>query len=452
MANQPTEIFKNFSHKQILAIAIPVILSNITTPLVGIADIAVIGHANLAAGVSTASATGAVAFGSMIFALIFGTLGFFRMGTSGFSAQAKGANDLKDLSAIFLRVLLVGFVVGLLIILLRQPLINSIFYFSNASADVVSLSSEYYNIRALAAPFTLMNYVILGWLMGQGRAKTGLLVQLVLNISNVLLNLYLVLGLNMAVDGVAWASAFAEIIAFGFSILLILGIYKPSFFKQPLNNILHRTKLLRMFNVNRDIMIRSLALTVSFTWFTIQSASMGDVLLAANAILLQFVSIFAYFLDGFATSAEVFIGQSVGAKNGKIFKRAFSLSLFWAFAVSLILAAISLFFGDMIINFMTQDAAVRLVALDHLFWPAVAVIIGAWCYTVDGVFLGATRGADMRNMMLISLGVYFIAWYILVDIYGNNGLWAAFIIMLIARGLTLHSRMPKLRNDIFKQP
>ena len=452
MPKQQSNLLENFGHRQILTIAMPVILSNITTPLVGVADIAVIGHANLPSGISAAAATGAVAFGGMIFSLIFGTLGFFRMGTSGFSAQAKGANDDGELAAIFLRVLMVGFVVGLLLILLRQSVISGIFYFTNASAEVQRLSGDYYKIRALAAPFTLMNYVILGWLMGQGRAKLGLLVQVILNAANILLNLYFVMVLDMAVEGVAWASGLAEIIAFGVSLILILTIYRPKYFMQPLDNILHRAKTLRMFHVNRDIMIRSLALTVSFTFFTIQSANMGDILLAANAILLQFVSVFAYFLDGFATSAEVFIGQSIGAKNNKIFDRAFKLSLVWAFAMATLMAALTLLAGGYAIDFMSQDMAVRTAASAYLIWPAILVLLGAWCHTVDGVFLGATRGADMRNMMLISLTIYLISWYILVHYFGNHGHWAALAVLLFARGVTLHSKISQLKLDVFKQP
>ena len=441
--------FENFGHKQILTIAIPVILSNITTPLVGLADMAVIGHAQLADGVSGAAATGAVAFGGMIFGLIFGSLSFFRQGTSGFTAQATGAGDNTELAAIFLRVLLVGFAIGLAIILLRQPVINIMFYWSDASADVQRLSSEYYQIRALAAPFTLMNYVILGWLMGQGRAKLGLLIQLVLNISNILLNLYFVFVLNLAVAGVAWASASAELIALTTSITIILVLYKPQFFKIPRVEFLDRAKLLRMFNVNRDILIRSMALLASLTWFTLQSGNMGDTLLAANAILLQFLALFAYILDGFATSSEVFVGQSVGAKNDKIFDRVFKLSLGWAFAMAVFLVILTMLFGENLVNFLSQDAQVRAAAMDYLFWPGIAILIGAWCYTVDGVFLGATRSADMRNMMLISLAVYFISWFILVELFGNHGHWAAYAIMLFARGITLHSRIPKLKREVF---
>ncbi|MGL1920665.1 MAG: MATE family efflux transporter [Hyphomicrobiales bacterium] len=447
MAN--ANMFKNFGHRQILTIAIPVILSNITTPLVGLADMAVIGRAVLPPDISGAAATGAVAFGGMIFGLIFGSLGFFRMGTSGFSAQATGANNNTELAAIFLRVILVGFILGLIIILLRQPVIDGIFYWSDASADVQRLSGEYYRTRAIASPFTLMNYVILGWLMGQGRAKLGLVVQLVLNLSNILLNFYFVFSLNMAVEGVAWASALAELIAFCFACFIIMLIYKPKFFKIPKAEFLDRAKLLRMFSVNRDILIRSLALLISLTWFTMQSGNMGDVLLASNAILLQFLGLFAYILDGFATSTEVFVGQSIGAKNNKIFNRAFGLSLGWAFAMAAFLAALTLLFGGYLIDFMSQDEQVRIAARAYLIWPAIAVVIGAWCYTVDGVFLGATRGADMRNMMLISLVVYFVSWYILVSLFDNHGHWAAYAIMLFSRGATLHSRMPRLKRETF---
>ena len=441
--------FENFGHKHILTIAIPVILSNITTPLVGLADIATIGHATLPDGVNSAAATGAVAFGSMLFSLVFGSFIFFKMGTSGFVAQAKGAGNVPEIAALLLRSLLVAIIIGLLVILLRQPVIDLIFLVSNASADVQVLSSDYYNIRALAAPFTLMNFVILGWLMGQGRAKLGLVVQLILNFSNIALNLLFVLELNMAVEGVAWASFAAEIIAFIISIAIITRLYGSHYFSRPLADILNRSQLLRMFNVNRDILIRSIALTLTFTWFTMQSANMGDVTLASNAILLQIVAVFAYFLDGFATSAEVFIGQSIGAKNSKIFNRALNLSLIWAFAMGLILAALGWFFGSMIIDFMSQDLAIRSQAKAYLFWPLIIVMVGPWCYTMDGVFIGATRGADMRNMMLISFVTYLASWYILVFFWGNHGQWMAFLVMYFVRGFSLQTRMPNLRRHVF---
>lgn len=444
-------MLEKFGHKQILTIAIPVILSNITTPLVGLADIAVIGHANLADGISSAAATGAVAFGSMIFGLIFGSLGFFRMGTSGFTAQAKGADNQTELAAIFLRSMMIGLVFGLVIILFRQPVIDLMFALSDASDNVQILSADYYLTRAWAAPFTLMNFVILGWFMGQGRASLGLLVQVILNLGNVLLNLLFVLKFDMSVTGVAAASAVAEVVAFVVSIGIIVYIYKPHFFALPQAEILNRANLLRMFAVNRDILIRSFALLASLTWFTVQSANMGDLTLAANAILLQFTSIFSYFLDGFATSAEVFIGQSVGAKNSKIFNRAYNLSLLWAFGMALILALLGLVFGEAIINFMSQDAEVRVAAMQYLYWPAIGVVIGAWCFTLDGVFIGATRSADMRNMMLLSLVAFFVAWYILVMFFGNHGLWAALIIMYFVRGLTLQTRMPALKQAAFSE-
>lgn len=444
-------MFKNFGHKQILVIAIPVMLSNITTPLVGLADIAVIGHAQLGEGISAAAATGAVAFGSMLFSLIFGSFIFFKMGTSGFVAQAKGAQDNQEIAALLLRSLLVAFVVGLVVVLLRQTVIDLMFLLTSSSNEVQVLSSEYYTIRALSAPLILMNYVVLGWLMGQGRAKLGLLVQVILNASNILLNLYFVLGLNLAVAGVAWASFAAEIIAFVLSIVIILYLYRPHYFKLPVAIILNSSKLWRMFSVNRDILIRSIALTISFTWFTMQSANMGDLTLASNAILLQVVSIFAYFLDGFATSAEVFIGQSVGAKNNAIFDRAFKLSLAWAFCIAIILALIAVVFGENIIAFMSQDEATRQYAHQFMYWPSVIVVIGVWSYIMDGVFIGATRGADMRNMMLLNLAIYFVAWFVFVHFWGNHGQWLALVTMYLLRGVTLQLRMPALKREVFSQ-
>ncbi len=448
--SNPEYLFENIGHKQVLAIAVPVILSNITTPLVGLADIAVIGHAVLPQGVSSAVATGSVAFGSTIFSLIFGSFIFFKMGTSGFVAQAKGAGNTGEIAALLLRSLLVAFAVGLLIVLLRQPVVDLIFSIANSSREVQTFSSEYFSVRALAAPFTLMNFVILGWLMGQGRANLGLLVQVILNLTNVLLNLYFVLNLNLAVAGVAWASFVAEIFAFTLSVLIITYIYKPQFFKRQRAGIFNIVQLKRMFSVNRDILIRSMALTFSFAWFTMQSANMGDLTLAANAILFQIVLVIAYFLDGFATSAEVFIGQSVGARNRKIFDRALVLSLGWACVMSSVLALFAYVFGTNIINFMSQDEAVRHYAAAYSFWPSLIALIGVWSYIMDGVFIGATRAADMRNTMLLSLGIYFIAWYVLSSLWGNHGQWMALLLMYFLRGVTLHMRLPALKHEAFK--
>jgi len=302
----------------------------------------------------------------------------------------------------------------------------------------------YFEIRIWGAPLSLSYLAILGYLLGQQDTRSILFIQLLLNCTNILLDLVFVLGLELGVSGVAAATVISELLA-----LLVGGYIVLNRMKEvnhglavSKDQLINPTALKRMFVVNRDIMIRTLCLIFAFAWFTNEGARSGDVLLAANAILMQFVSFSAFFLDGFALAAESLVGNAVGAANKKLLKDAIKISTQLAFITALAVSALIAASGTLFIDVLTNITEVRIVAREYLPWVIAAPIISIWCYLLDGIFIGATRTAEMRNAMIISLGGYLFSWWILTDAVmdlGNHGLWASLMLYFVARGITLYA-------------
>lgn len=434
---------EQLSYGKVLAISLPIILSNVTTPLLGVTSTAVVGQ------LGEAHLIGAVALGATIFTLLFWAFGFLRMGTTGLVAQADGAGEQQELSAILARALLLAAGAGLLLILLQWPLEWVSIYLLNGSAAVEAETRHYFHIRIWSAPFALANYAFLGWFIGLGRTRTSLYLQVVLNGANVVLNVAFVSWLGWGVGGVAIGTLIAEILAAGLGALIAHEELARRVTAIDWRCALEISGLKRMLAVNSDLMIRTLCLLFAFTFFTAQAAKSGDIILAANAVLLQFLNISAYMLDGFAFATEVLAGRAIGAARQAQFRRAVHVSSVWAGAVSLAVAAIFIVAGGMIIDAMAANQDVRETARLYLPWAIAAPVAGVACFQLDGVFIGATRTRDMRNMMILSLVVFLATWATLTPSFGNHGLWASMIVFFIVRGISLALYYPALERASF---
>ena len=428
---------KDLSHKRVLGVAIPIVLANATIPILGAVDTAVVGQLGLAVPI------GAVGIGAIIITAIYWLFGFLRMGTTGLTAQAIGSGDKPETSALLVRGVIIGFTAGLILIIAQVPIFLGALQLSPASMEVESLAQKYLQIRVYSAPAAIALFGITGWLIAKEKTRAVLLLQLVLNGINIALDLVFVLKLGWGVEGVAIATLIAEWSGLIFGLWLAREGFNNGYWKNWIQ-IFDRVRLIQMAKVNSDIMIRSILLEIGFVSFLFLGSSFDDATLAANQVLIQFLNITAYALDGFAFAAEALVGQALGAKNRPLFRRAVVMTSQWGLG-SVILMALAFFvFGNSIINVMTTAEDVRVVSYEYLPWMVAAPLAGVAAWMLDGIFIGATRTADMRNMMFISFCIYLIALALLLPSYGNHGLWASLIIFSIARGVTLGFKYPAL--------
>jgi MATE family multidrug resistance protein len=431
------------SHRSVLTIAVPIMLSNVTEPLIGVVNTTVIGQ------LPEAHYIGAIAIGSLIFSFLFWGFGFLRLSTGGLSAQAVGAGDPAEVTAVLWRALAIAVTVGLCLIL-ASPVIEKVsFDLMGGSPEMRAQGEIYFRYRILSAPFALTNFCILGWFIGQGRAAIAFVVQIFLNVVNMGLGAWFVLSLGMTAGGVGLSALVAEIAAALLGGLLIWRSVHRTKARATWTQIWNREKILRTLSANGDIMIRTLCLVFAFTWFTARGARAGDVTIAANSVLLHFFEVAAYLIDGFAYASEALVGQSVGARNRERFQRAIRLTTLWALVVGAICSAIIWLAGPWFIDLMTVNSEVRETARHYLFWAALTPLLGTICFQFDGIFTGAMATRDMRNMMVLSLMIYLAAWWILERNFGNHGLWAALSVFFVARGVTYAMRMPALARGAF---
>ena len=418
------------THRSVLAIAIPMTLGYLSTPLLGVVDMAVIGR------LGDAALLGGIALGGIIFDLVFTTFNFLRAGTTGLTAQAVGGQNDEEVKATLARALVIAALGGLFVIVLQSPLLHGGQWFLGGSADVQAVTARYFDIRILSAPFLLANYAILGWFIGLGRAGTGLLLQLFLNSVNIALSVWFVVGLGWSVEGGALATVVSESATTLLGLALVLKLAGRSSWP-ALRVVFDRRLLLRMMALNRDIMIRSFALLYAYAFFMARSADQGDSVLAANAVLEKFLLVSGYFLDGLATAAEQLAGRAVGARYRPAFDRTVMLTAVWSFAMAGLLSLIFVLFGSAMIDFMTTSPEVRNLGRTYLVWAILTPLIAVLAFQMDGIYIGATWSGTMRNMMLLSLALYVAAYYVLFPLLGNHGLWLALSLFLGLRGLTL---------------
>ncbi len=439
----PGWLKKPSAHHTVLAIALPIMVSNVSEPLIGLADTWVIGR------LPEPYYIGAIALGALIFSFIFWGFGFLRMGTGGLTAQAEGAKDAEELRAVLGRALLIAVAAGLFLILLSPVIEKLAFWLLQGSESVEHHARVYFQIRVLSAPFALANYALLGWFIGLADARTALWLQLILNISNIALDILFVLGMGMTSDGVALGTLLASAIACGCGLWIAQRELRRRGGAWSLSRIIDREQLRRMAVVNFDIMVRSIAVVFAFSIFTAKSAEVSDVVLAANTVLMNLLAFGTYLVDGFAHSAEALVGQAVGARDAVRFRLYAWLSSKWALLISAVFALLTWLLGGIMIDVLTVNGDIRETARVYLIWIVAAPVIGVACYQLDGIFIGATQTRDLRNMMLLAVVLYLPAWHYLVQYFGNHGLWASLMIFLALRGLTLWVRLPALLRERF---
>lgn len=418
-----------YMNRKILNLAIPNIISNITIPLLGMVDLAIVGHLDSKVYI------GAIAIGSMVFNLLYWSFAFLRMGASGLTAQAYGARNFEETTAILIRGLMVAFIGALAVLILQVPIEKAAFLLIDGSSEVESLAISYFYIRVWAAPATIAIYALTGWFIGMQNTKTPMVIAIVINILNVCLNIIFVYGFNLKSDGVAWGTLIAQYSGLFIALILLYKYYGKLFKHLNKQITFSRTGITKFFLVNRDIFIRTMSLLAVFTFFTSQSASIDDNTLAANSLLLQFLLFFSFFTDGFAYAAEALVGKFYGAKQFNLLKQAIKRVFVWGIGITLIFTLIYYFGNTLILNLLTNQVEVLATAQEYTFWIVLVPIVSVSSFIWDGIFIGITAAKQMRNSMLISVfGVFFPVWNLLNSTYHNHALWFAFILFLLSRG------------------
>lgn len=429
------------THRRVLNISVPIVLSNATIPLLGLVDTAVVGQLGSAAPV------GAVALGATILTTLFWAFGFLRLGTVGLASQAIGRGDHGEVSALLSRCLLFAGGVGVLLIVLQAPLFWVALSLAGPSDAVSGLTQQYLAVRIWSAPAMIAMYGLSGWLIAKERSRAFMVVQIWTNGLNMLLDVWFVFGLAWGVGGVALASVIAEWSGAALGLWFCRDAFLGGAWRDWAR-VLDRARLRHMTVVNVDIMIRSLLLQAIFTSFVFLGARQDDVHLATNQILMQVMMIASFGLDGFAAAAETLVGQAFGRRDQRIFRRAVQLTFVWGGVVVVVMAVFFALAGPLMIDLMTTAEDVRQTARVFLPYIVVGALAGWAGWMLDGVFIGATASRDMRNMMIVSALIYGGAVAALVPVFGNHGLWAALIISFIARGVTLAMRYPTLDRQL----
>ena len=428
-------------HRRVWRLAGPIILSNITVPLLGAVDTAVVGH------LPDAALIGGVAVGATIFTFVYWGFGFLRMGTTGFVAQAFGAGDGAELKAVAARALLLALLLGGGIVALQTPIAMISLLLFDASPAVEAYAGIYVAVRIWGAPAALANYAVLGWLLGVQKPRLAFLTQLFMNGLNMALAVTFVIGFGWGIAGVAAATLTAEIAGAALGLFLVWRGVRGIGGEPARDRILDPGRIAVLLKVNGDIFIRTLCLMFAFAYFTAQGARMGDAVLAANAILQHLQAIMAFGLDGFAHATETLVGAAIGARDRAGLRAAVRTAGIWGLVVAVLFAAAYAVVGTLIIGLFTEHAEVRAAARDFLPWAIALPVISVWPFLLDGIFIGATRTAEMRNGMMIALAVYLGAAAQFMSLWGNDGLWAAFTIFMLARTATLGWWYPRVESD-----
>ncbi|HEX2552998.1 MAG TPA: MATE family efflux transporter [Microvirga sp.] len=428
-------------HRRMLLIALPMTLSHVTTPLLGLVDATVIGR------LGEAHLLGAVALGAVIFDFLFWSFGSLRMATAGLTAQATGAGDTREIDRTLARALVVAGAVGLALVALQWPIAAASFRLAGASEAVTGALSTYFAVRIWSAPFTLANYVILGSTLGRGRTDLGLVLQVAINVANIALSILFVMGLGLGVAGAALGTLLAEVAGAGLGVAVLRRLGSNPF-AVSWREVGDRVAMLRTLAVNRDIMIRTVALALAFAIFTSMGARTGDVTLAANAVLYNMFLIGGYFLDGFATAAETLCGQAIGARDEGGFRRAVRLSLVWSLGFGLLVSGVFLLGGGLFVDFVSTSPEVRAQAREYLVFAALTPLVGATAFAYDGIYIGATWTRALRDLMLAAFALYGLTLLVAGSL-GNTGLWIAFLVFLAVRGAGQALLCPRLTRQAF---
>jgi multidrug resistance protein, MATE family len=429
-------------HRRVLTLAFPIVLANLTQPILGAVDTAVAGHLGSAADL------GGVALGGLFFNFVFWGFGFLRMGTTGLVAQSFGAHDFPTLRSNVVRAMLLAFAIGAAVLLIQSPLIRYTLDAIGGSVEVRHNARVYCEARIGSAPFALANYVVLGYLLGTQRVRIALASQILINLANVVAVFAYVYGLHWGIAGIGAATATADVLGFLFGACVLWRLRPRGLKPLAWREVLEPASLKRLVALNRDIFLRTLCLLGSFGWFARLGAKQGDAILAANALLLNFQTFMAYGLDGFAHAAEALVGAAIGANNRAAFRQAVKVNLLWSALGAFGFSAVYWLWGPWIIEQLTDQPAVRAAAQAFLPWAALSPVVSVWGFLLDGVFIGATRTRELMHAMAASLVVFLCATWVLVGPLGNHGLWIALLVFMAARGLTLSPLLPRISAGI----
>lgn len=426
------------NHKSYLALAVPLTLSTVTTPLLGAVDTAVVGQ------IDNPAYIGGVAIGTVIFNTMYWLFGFLRISTSGFAAQAHGANDELQERLSLIRPFLIALLVGSIFLLLQNPIEYAAMTLLNPASDVEALATEYYQIRIWGVPVTLINYVILGWLLGLARIKVVVMIQVTMNLINIVLDIVFVNVFSWGVSGVATATLIAEVAALIIGLYVIVRGTTVTFKLLPVKQILDASALKKMLSVNQDLFIRTVCLLLVFNIFTYKSASFGTETLAANAVLLQIHYLMAYFFDGFSNASSILSGKALGSKDYSLYKKTVTISVHWAIVTSILLTILYWAFSQETIGLFTNIQEVVDIAVVYSNWLLLFPISTSIGIIFYGIFTGASETAPIRKSMIFSLLSFFLIFVLVVPFFNNHGLWIAFIAFSAGRSLFLSFYIPKL--------
>ena len=415
-------------NRKILQLAIPSIVSNITVPLLGLVDVAIVGH------LGSASYIGAIAVGGMLFNMIYWIFGFLRMGTSGMTAQAYGKRDLTEVVRTLLRAVGVGLLISLGLWILQSPILRGAFVLIDATEEVKRWASLYFNICIWGAPAILGLYGFAGWFIGMQNSRFPMFIAITQNIVNIAASLCFVFVLGMKVEGVALGTLIAQYAGLFMAFALWLKYYGRLKAYIDWNGLWGGEEMRRFFSVNSDIFFRTLCLVAVTTFFTSTGARQGDVILAVNTLLMQLFTLFSYIMDGFAYAGEALAGRFIGAKNDVGLRRCIRLLFLWGIVISLSFSILYAFLGRDFVGLLTNDTSVIEASGDYFYWVLAIPLCGFSAFLWDGIFIGATATRQMLYSMLVASATFFIIYYLFYRSMGNHALWMAFLGYLSLRG------------------
>ncbi len=418
-------------NRDVWRIALPMILSNITVPLLGMVDTGVVGH--LESEVYLA----AVAIGATVFAVLYTGVNFLRMGTTGIAAQCYGAGDYTALRTSLGQAIAVALAIAGTLLIVHRPLGDFAIDLIGADPVIKDVAREYFNIRIWSAPGTLVNFALIGWFLGTQNARVPFFIFLTINVTNIVLDLVFVLGLGMKADGVALASVFAEYSGAAVGGAFVLGTLRRHPGHWLVDHLTNLREYGAFFSVNANLFVRTLALMFTMTFVTAQGARMGGTILAANALLMNLQNLTAFALDGIAHAAEALVGKAIGAKRRDALVESVRLTLRWSLWFAIALALVYVVLGPILIRVLTDLPDVRSTAMRYLPWLIASPVISVWSFLYDGVYVGATRAREMRNIMIASALVFLGTWYV-TQPFGNDGLWFSYMVFLASRGIGMH--------------
>lgn len=426
-------------NRKILALALPNIISNITVPLLGLVDIAIVGH------LGDDSLIGGIAIGTAVFNFIYWNFAFLRMGASGCTAQAYGARNFTEIASVFVRALILALAAALLLVVFQRPIGHAVFLLMDGTPHTMSYAADYFYARIWAAPATISMFAFHGWYIGMQNSRFPMYISIGVNVVNLIFCLWFALGLGWGIVGVAWGTVVAQYSGLVLSIVL-WGVYYRRFLRYiRIRECLKLDALLAFFKINRDIFLRTACIVVVYTFFTSASSGMGDTMLAVNTLLMQLFTLFSYLMDGFAYAGESLAGRYTGAHNVQALNRCVRLLLVWGGVVAVLYTGVYAFEWRTVLSLFTESPAILSEAGGYVGWLIAIPLVAFIPFTIDGILIGATRTAVMRDSVFLSTALFFAVYYGFRSVIGNNALWAAFLLFLIARGILQYFMTHRLK-------